>query len=196
MGRRKKKGGCTRREAWTLQVVCCSLLLVLLLGTRPDAWDRSRSLFLSWQFSALSYIGYRAPFEQSWAQLGIGTLNPGSRNIMQTWKNTDGNHRAAWLAINPTTSDPLAATAASAAEVEPWDYHFLTDVDALAFLRAVDPSQSFAEDFGVLKLGAMKADFLRLIWLYRLRQINIEIAFCKNIEMTGFYHTILKFPDT
>ena len=32
--------------------------------------------------------------------------------------------------------------------------------------------------------------------LYRLRQINIEIAFSKNIEMTGFYHTILKFPDT
>ena len=31
---------------------------------------------------------------------------------------------------------------------------------------------------------------------YHLRQINIEIAFSKNIEMTGFYHTILKFPDT
>ena len=31
---------------------------------------------------------------------------------------------------------------------------------------------------------------------YRLRQRNIEIAFSKNIEMTGFYHTILKFPDT
>ena len=31
---------------------------------------------------------------------------------------------------------------------------------------------------------------------YRLRQINIEIAFCTNIEMTGFYRTILKFPDT
>ena len=30
---------------------------------------------------------------------------------------------------------------------------------------------------------------------YHLRQINIETAFAKNIEMTGVYHTILKFPE-
>ena len=33
-------------------------------------------------------------------------------------------------------------------------------------------------------------------YAYRLRQINIEIVFCENIQMTGVYHTILKCPDT
>ena len=49
--------------------------------------------------------------------------------------------------------------------------------------------------YGFLLVAAL---FGAMAITYRLRQINkIEIVFSHtNIQMTGFYHTILKFPDT
>ena len=84
------------------------------------------------------------PDLSAWGRQGEGN----ERQIMQTWKDINGNHADNWLAQNPG-----------------WRYNFLTDTDAMAFLRAVDPTQGYACDFGVLALGAMKADFLRLVWL-------------------------------
>jgi mannosyltransferase OCH1-like enzyme len=46
-----------------------------------------------------------------------------------------------------------------------WRYHFLTDADALRFLRDVDPTQGDADKFSTIRPGAIQADFLRVVWL-------------------------------
>ena len=68
-----------------------------------------------------------------------------------------------------------------------------TDLPSSSSAAAVEDRGSSIAESGA-ESGRAAAAWQQL--KYRLRQINIEIAFSKNIEMTGFYHTILKFPDT
>ena len=56
-----------------------------------------------------------------------------------------------------------------------FEYNFLADDEALDFLRSIEPSsQVWAESFGSLRLGAMRADLLRLVWLEKYGGFYID----------------------
>lgn len=67
--------------------------------------------------------------------------------LMQTDKTLKTNREKEWVGKNPG-----------------WEYFFLDDGAASVFLKKISPDH--AEAFKVILPGAIKADFLRLAWLY------------------------------
>mmetsp|Transcript_83137 Transcript_83137/g.146869 ORF Transcript_83137/g.146869 Transcript_83137/m.146869 type:complete len:316 (+) Transcript_83137:71-1018(+) len=95
------------------------------------------------------------------------------RIIMQTSKEASGSerqgHKSAWILRNPG-----------------YEYHFLSDAGAVNFLTGLGPK--YASAFGNLKPGAIRADFLRLAWLYKHGGFYIDID--KPVDALEKYTTL------
>lgn len=76
--------------------------------------------------------------------------------IMQTGKSIDQSQKEAWLQKNPD-----------------FNYVFLSDADAISFLKGV--GEEHVKNFHFIKQGAIKADYLRLVWLYEKGGVYIDI---------------------
>mmetsp|Transcript_93579 Transcript_93579/g.165566 ORF Transcript_93579/g.165566 Transcript_93579/m.165566 type:complete len:324 (+) Transcript_93579:77-1048(+) len=75
-----------------------------------------------------------------------GKKAPIPKIIMQTAKDRNRSDPETWLKYNPG-----------------WEYIFLDDAAAMEFLRSVD--EIHASNFDLIIPGAIKADYLRLVWL-------------------------------
>jgi hypothetical protein len=154
----------------------------MLLWTMPELLvERSRSLALSARHSVLSAVGLSSSAGGAREWMGdagsasatvAGSLGkePPPHRIMQTWKDTEGDHGEAWLARNPPLLNVSSPTGVARGEgvSTGWRYHFLTDADALRFLRDVDPTQGDADKLSTIRHGAIKADFLRVVCCWPL----------------------------
>lgn len=163
----------TRRGNQLRTAALSVLWAVVLLWTKPELLaERTHSIVLSARHGVLSTVGFTGRTDQSRGKVaavdGTATVeeswaNGPTRRIMQTWKDVHGDHGSEWLGKNAITT---ATEGAAALAAPSWRYDFLTDADAMKFLRSVDPTQADADRFSTIRPGAIKADFLRLEWLY------------------------------
>jgi hypothetical protein len=119
----------TRSEARALRLCVTVALAGLLLCTRrigTDNRERLIGMALSLRHRLLGgWVGSGGSPPEHGERADVLVRGewgrPGSaRQIMQTWKNRQGDHGAEWLAHNPG-----------------WSYQFLSDSSALSFLRQV-----------------------------------------------------------